>query len=163
MQTEKILLGELKLIGTTIRTNMQNEMNPATAKIGEHFLSDFENNLADRINNRLSPHVTYSIYTEYHSDEYGDYTHFIGEVVTSLDNQNLAQFNKLIIPAGQYQKFTTAAGNMPAIVIDAWQQIWKMSPNDLGGIRTYIADFEIYDQRAYVPNNAIVDIFIGIT
>lgn len=37
-----------------------------------------------------------------------------------------------------------------------------MSANDLGGERVYIADFEIYDQRAADPSNAIADIYIGI-
>jgi predicted transcriptional regulator YdeE len=43
-----------------------------------------------------------------------------------------------------------------------FQQIWKMSANDFGGERTYIADFEIYDQRASDPTNVILDIYIGI-
>lgn len=52
---------------------------------------------------------------------------------------------------------------MPDIVIQAWQAIWKMTPEDLGGKRTYRADFEIYDQRAQDPQNSVVDIYIGTT
>ena len=48
-------------------------------------------------------------------------------------------------------------------VIEAWQNIWKMKPHDFAGNRTYIADFELYDQRSCDPNNAAVDIYIGIS
>lgn len=51
---------------------------------------------------------------------------------------------------------------MPEVIINAWQQIWKMSVNDFGGERAYIADFEVYDQRASDPANTCLDIYIGI-
>lgn len=51
---------------------------------------------------------------------------------------------------------------MPEVVISAWQEIWAMNENELGGKRKYIADFEIYDQRAVNPNNTVIDIYIGI-
>ena len=38
----------------------------------------------------------------------------------------------------------------------------EMSSNDFGGERTYVADFEIYDQRAVDPANTSLDIYIGI-
>ena len=37
-----------------------------------------------------------------------------------------------------------------------------MQPKDFGGKRKYIADFEIYDQRASETEKAIIDIYIGI-
>ncbi len=37
-----------------------------------------------------------------------------------------------------------------------------MSEEVLGGKRNYIADFEVYDQRASDVNHAVVDIYIGI-
>lgn len=44
---------------------------------------------------------------------------FIGEIVDSLDDQDLSQFKTLTIPKSTYQKFTTAPGQMPDIVITA--------------------------------------------
>jgi len=43
-----------------------------------------------------------------------------------------------------------------------WQNIWKMNVADLGGIRAYIADFEVYDERSQNPEQAVLDIYIGI-
>jgi predicted transcriptional regulator YdeE len=47
-------------------------------------------------------------------------------------------------------------------VIDAWQQIWKMTTADFGGKRAYRADFEVYDERARDPTNTSLDIYVGI-
>jgi predicted transcriptional regulator YdeE len=63
-----------------------------------------------------------------------------------------------------YSKFTTAPNSMPDVVRNAWQQIWNLSEKELGGKRSYYADFEIYDERASDPTHqkVILDIYIGI-
>lgn len=161
MKKELTNKSEIKLVGLTARTNNKNEMNPATSKIGELAGRFWGQNVAGQISNRKNPGVTLSIYTEYDSDEHGDYTYFIGEEVSSFESVP-PEFNKLTIPAAKYQKFTTPSGKMPEVVINAWQQIWKMSANDFGGKRAYVADFEVYDQRAIDPDNSSLDIYIGI-
>lgn len=161
MQKELTNKPEIRLIGLTIRTNNKNEMNPATTKIGVLAGHYWGQSIAEQISNRKNPGVTFSVYTDYDSDEHGDYTYFIGEEVTSLENIP-ANMQKLVIPTSKYQKFTTPIGKMPDVVISAWQQIWKMTPADFGGARAYIADFEVYDQRASDPANASLDIYIGI-
>lgn len=161
MQKKRVNKSEIKLIGITIKTNNRNESNPATAKISEIVERYWEQNIHMQIPNRKNPGVTFCAYTNYESDENGDYTYFVGEEVSSLKDVP-AGLQPLVIPYSKYIMFTTAVGKMPQIVIDAWQQIWKMSPNDFGGQRTYIADFEIYDQRAIDPFNTSLDIYIGI-
>ena len=160
---EKALINkqEIKLVGLTARTNMKNEMNPQTSKIGALAGQFWSQNVVSRISNRTNPGVTLSVYAEYDSNEHGDYTYFIGEEVNSFEDIS-EDFKQFTIPAAKYQKFTTPAGKMPEVVINAWQQIWKMSANDFGGERAYIADFEVYDQRASDPANTSLDIYIGI-
>ena len=75
---------EIKLVGLTARTNNKNEMNPQTSKIGELAGRYWSQNVAAQIIDRKNPGVTLSVYTEYDSDEHGDYTYFIGEEVTSF-------------------------------------------------------------------------------
>lgn len=161
MKKELMTKSEIKLIGLTTRTNNKNEMNPEISKIGKLAGHYWSQNIASQIPHRKNPGVTLSVYTEYDSNEHGDYTYFIGEEVSSFENVP-SEFQKLTIPAAKYQKFTTLAGKMPEVVINAWQQIWKMSANDFGGERAYIADFEVYDQRAIDPTNTSLDIYIGI-
>ena len=160
MKKELLQKSEIKLVGLTARTNNSNEMNPLAAKIGALASSYWSQNVAGQIANRKSPGVTLSVYTEYEGDEHGDYTYFIGEEVSSFDNTP-SGLQELIIPAAKYQKFTTPEGAMPAVDA-AWQQIWKMSPDDFGGRRAYRADFELYDQRANNPASTSLDIYIGI-
>ena len=161
MKKELVNKSEIKLVGLTARTNNKNEMNPKTSKIGELVSRFWGQNIASQISNRKNPGVTLSIYTEYDNNEHGDYTYFIGEEVSSFENIP-AELQKLTIPAAKYQKFTTPTGKMPELVINAWQQVWKMSESDFEGVRTYIADFEVYDQRASDPANTSLDIYIGI-
>jgi predicted transcriptional regulator YdeE len=51
---------------------------------------------------------------------------------------------------------------MPMVLINAWQGIWRMPPESLGGERRYHTDFEVYDERASDPQNTILDIYVGI-
>ncbi len=147
MNNELINKSEIKLVGLSVRTNNKNEMNPKTAKIGEVINQFYANNISSKIINRKNPGVTLSVYAEYESDEHGDYTYFFGEEVSSFENVP-ADFKQLIIPAARYQKFTTPTGKSPAVVIEAWQKIWALSPHYIGSKRAYLADFEVYDQRA---------------
>jgi predicted transcriptional regulator YdeE len=161
MKNELINKSEINLVGLTARTNNKNEMNPEKSKIAALAGRFWGQNVASQIENRKNPGVTYAVYTEYESNEYGEYTYFIGEEVNSFDNVP-TDFKKLTIPAAKNQKFTTQPGQMPDVVINAWQQIWKMSAKDFGGDRAYIADFELYDERAMDPANTSLDIYVGI-
>ena len=162
MHKEKVNLDEIKLVGVSIRTNNSDEMNPEKSKIGAIAGRYWKEQLANKFKNRKNPGITYSVYTDFASDENGEYTYFIGEEVDSLEDQDLSEFKTLVISASAYQKFTTPCGKMPDIIIGAWQEIWQMAPSDFSGKRTYKADFEMYDHRAVDPNNSEVDIYIGV-
>ncbi len=161
MQKELINKPEIILIGLSVRTNNKNEINPQTAKISKLAEQFFAQNITTNIPERKNPGTIFAVYTEYDSDEQGDYTYFIGEEVCSPEKIPNG-LNKLIIPPSKYQKLTTKSGKMPEVVIDAWQQIWKMTSTDFLGERTYQADFELYDERAKDPGNTSLDIYIGI-
>ena len=162
MKKTKECLPELILIGQTVKTNNVNEMQPGLSKIAQLSEVYWSQGIASQFHHRLNPGVTYSVYTDFESDEHGDYTYFIGERIDCLDDQDLDQFETLIIPASQYIKLTTEQGSIPEVVVGAWKKIWAMDQSDFEGTRTYKADFEIYDQKASDPNNAVVDIYIGI-
>lgn len=161
MQKTLTQLPEIRLIGITCRTSNMNEMNPSTRKISSITQKYFYEHLSENIPNRKTPGTTYCIYTNYESDFTGDYTYFIGEEVNSFE-EILDGFGRLTIPAQTYVKFTNGPGSMPDICIRSWQEIWAMTSIDLGGKRRYVADFEIYDERANDPQNVTLDIYIGI-
>jgi predicted transcriptional regulator YdeE len=161
MQKTRAKMPEIKLVGITVRTNNKAEFDTATAKIGSCVQHYFHQQVADKIPHRKNPGTTFSVFTDYESDYTGEYTYFIGEEVSSIDDtpEGLESHS---IPPQTYIKFTTEPGPMPNVVIDAWQEIWKMSPEDLGGQRRYHTDFEIYDERANDPQNVVLDLYIGL-
>jgi len=161
MEQELCTKPEILLIGLSVRTNNKDEFIPAKCKIGELVEQYSTQNIADQIPNRKNPGVTLVAYSEYANKERGDFTYLIGEEVTSFDNMP-STLQKLIIAPSSYQKFTTAPGKVPNVVIDAWEEIWKMAADELGGDRAFVADFEVYDQRAADLDHTALDIYIGI-
>ncbi len=151
----------LQLIGIQVRTNNSLEMDPSTGKIGPTVQTYFHQGLAEKIPHRKHPGTTLCAYTDYESDHTGDYTYFIGEEVTSL-NEVPEGLTTLIIPAQTYTKFTNGPGTMPDVVREPWMKIWEMSSDELGGTRSYITDFEVYDSRAADHSNVVLDIYIGL-
>jgi len=161
MQKVHVKKDEIKLIGIQTRTNNLNEYFSASPKIAPCVMKFFQEQLNEKIPHRKNPGVTISAYTDYENDHTGDYTYFIGEEVTSFDNIPEG-LSKLIIPAQNYTKFTNGPGAMPLVCITAWQQIWAMTNNELGGDRGYQTDFEYYDERAKDHQNTTLDIYIGL-
>ena len=154
-------LSEIKLVGIKVRTKNANEMDPATAKIAPTIGEWFGKQLSEKLSHRTSPGTTFCVYTEYDSDEHGEYSYFVGEQVSAFATVD-PSMEVLTIPASQYAQFECGPGPMPQVCINAWQNLWQMTESDFGGKRSYVADFEIYDERAQDPSNTTLDIYIGI-
>jgi predicted transcriptional regulator YdeE len=156
-------LDEIKLIGITCRTNNAHvfKSDPSTNPIALAVQKYVHEHLAEKINDRSAPGITYCVYTQYESDVNGEYTYFIGEEVSSFEKRPEG-FQTLLIPAQTYAKFTNEPGPMPQVCIEMWNNIWTMTDSDLGGQRAYIADMEVYDERSHDHQNVTLDIYIGI-
>jgi predicted transcriptional regulator YdeE len=155
MQKEMLYIDEMKLVGLKTNTCNQDEADPKKAKIGDLIMNQYYGKgLPDKINSKKNPGKTFGIYTNYESDHTGQYTYFVGEEVEYISD-NTSDLVSQIIQCGTYVKFTTSHGEMPQVLIDAWQQIWQMDESDLGGKRNYKTDFEIYNQNS-------AEIYIGI-
>lgn len=161
MQKTTIILPAINLIGITARTSNKNELDWGNGKILPCIQKYFGESISEKIPNRKHKGTTYCVYTDYESDFNGEYTYFIGEEVDSIDSIP-SDLKTVIIPSQTYIKFTNGPGPMPNVVKEPWQKIWQMTPEDLGGERNYIADFEIYDERASDHQNVVLDIYIGI-
>jgi len=150
------------LVGITCRTSNAHifESDPSTNKIAATVQNYFHNGLSAKILYRKTPGTTYCVYTNYESDFAGEYTYFIGEEVTSVENIPTG-FETLSIPSQKYAKFANNPGPMPDVCINMWKKIWAMAPTELGE-RSYVADFEVYDERSRDHQNVTLDIYIGI-
>jgi predicted transcriptional regulator YdeE len=98
-----------------------------------------------------------ALYTEYESDEHGEYTFVLGGKSSSAREGVVVK----TVPAGRYAVFTSERGPVQKVVVETWQRIWSELPS-AKNLRSYVADFEVYDERAADPANAVVDIYVGV-
>jgi predicted transcriptional regulator YdeE len=161
MQKTTVSCPDMKLVGITVRTNNEIEKSVLEGKIFPCIQKFFHQAYPEKIDHRTKMGTTLCVYTDYESDYTGDYTYFIGEEVSSFEEQP-EEMVQLTLPAQTYTKFTNGPAPMPEVVRGPWFKIWQMSPEELGGERAYKADFEVYDERATDHDNIVLDIYIGI-
>ena len=90
----------------------------------------------------------------------GEYSFLVGAMVKDGTTPPAEMVLKRV-PAGKYAVFTSDMGPFAKVVPAAWQKIFQLE--DEGKLRrSYHADFEVYDQRSQDPQNAQIDIYIGV-
>lgn len=151
----------ITVIGLEARTRNADELDPATARIAGHYETFFKNDVAAQIADKVDPGSMVALYSDYESDENGEYSLTLGYEVAG-DGDVPAGLSIKTLPASTYAVVTSDRGALPGVVIATWQRIWQMSDDELGGKRTFTGDFELYDERAQNPEEAEVDIYIAI-
>jgi len=146
---KEINLTESNIIGITTRAS-----NSDTGSISALWGRFYSEDIINKIPNKLSNDII-SLYCDYEGDYTMPYSVVIGCRVSSAEIIPDGMTAK-IIPAGKYAVFT-AAGKIPESIVETWQKIWGS-----GLQRTYTGDFEIYGERSADPENAEVEINIGI-
>jgi predicted transcriptional regulator YdeE len=151
---EIILLPAALVVGIADRTSNARETarSGIIAKQWERFIQE---NLVAQIPERIDSAVV-GVYTEYASDQDGEYTFVIGARVRAGAEAPAGMVAK-IVPAGRYAVFVSEPGPVGEVVMKTWQRVW------VAGIdRAYGADYEVYDERALDPANAVVEVRVGV-
>lgn len=146
------------VIGIEARTDNAKE-STANGIIPKQWQKFFSEGMPGQIQNKTSSNL-YAVYSDYASDHNGEYTYVVGAAVK---DGTAAPSGMAVrrVPAGQYAVFTSDVGPFAKVVPAAWQRIFKLEEE--GKLkRAYKTDFEIYDQRAQDPQNAQIDIYVGI-
>jgi predicted transcriptional regulator YdeE len=150
-----------QVIGIAASTSDAKEASP-DAIIGKQWHRFMSEDLINKIPNRVDQTI-YAVYTDYTSDANGQYTLILGAKVPPIPNPKIPDGMVIkTVPAGRYAVFTSERGPVAKVVPEAWRQIWAYYSSPQNGQRAYQADFEVYDQRAADPNNAQVDIYVGL-
>lgn len=149
----------IDVIGVAVRTNNANEMN-GRGKIGEVWQKFIKQNVAAKIHQRVGNDII-AVYTDYDSDQNGEFTFLLGGKVSSVDRIPSGLVAKRV-PAGRYAVVASNTGPLTQVVPEVWQRIWTMPPKDLGGSRAFLADYELYNARARDPQHAQVDVYVGL-
>jgi predicted transcriptional regulator YdeE len=147
------------VVGIEVRTSNAKEMSPEGV-IGKQWGRFMQGNLAVRIPNKADSSVL-AVYSDYASDKDGEYSFVIGARVTSAKEVPAGMVVKKV-PAGRYAVFTSEKGPVGKVVPGLWQRIWTIPKAEPGGDRSYKMDYEVYDERAATPQDAQVDVHIGI-
>ncbi|MCU0386960.1 MAG: effector binding domain-containing protein [Flavihumibacter sp.] len=143
----------MKIIGITVRTsNAAGASGTDIPELWNRFISE---GMLTKVTNRINDTI-YCVYTEYEGDYTQPYTTLLGCQVTELKDIP-SGMTGIVIPSGSYEQVTVTGNLMNGIVFEAWMDIWQRPLN-----RTYIADFEVYDEKATNVSNAEVTIFVGV-
>jgi predicted transcriptional regulator YdeE len=144
---------QFSIIGIAVRTTNQN--GQATQDIPALWGRFMSENIAEKILNKVDETV-YCLYTDYEGDYMKPYTTILGCRVAYLNEIPEGMVSKTI-EGGLYSKSTAKGNIMQGIVFGEWTNIWN---SDLE--RAYTSDFEVYGEKAQNPENAEVDIFVGV-
>jgi|ERR1017187_3768469 predicted transcriptional regulator YdeE len=151
-QPKTIELAEFKVIGISVRTT--NENGQSQNDIGNLWAKLMGQNLIEQIPNKDTNDI-YCIYSDYERDFKGPYTAMLGCRVNSFEKIP-AGFSYRTIPKTRYQVYKST-GKLPDCVVMTWINIWKSTIE-----RKYIADFDLYGQRAQDPEHAEVHTYVSI-
>ncbi|WP_421853810.1 GyrI-like domain-containing protein [Marinomonas sp.] len=147
---KQITLEEKRVAGLSVRTNNASEMNQETAKIGV-----LHQTFAQQATVSYEKGAClYGAYYQYESDYTGDFSVLVGAEPDMVESNT--ELEHVVLPAGDYLVFS-GEGEMPQVVIDVWQEIWRyFSSDDCVHRRAYTVDFE-----CYTSENS-VDVYIAV-
>jgi predicted transcriptional regulator YdeE len=85
----------------------------------------------------------------------------VGCHVASLDTipEGLEGFT---IPASRFAVFTTPPGNMIQVVKDGWNYIWEKWTGPESKKRSFVCDFEEYNETAMNMEAAVVKLYVSL-
>jgi predicted transcriptional regulator YdeE len=157
--TDKTLTDPISVIGIQIRTDNARELS-GNGAIGALWGRLFAENLPAQIPNRASESI-FAVYSNYASDENGDYDYLLGCPVTSIETIPEGM-TSAAIPTGDYAVFTSETGPVVEVVQATWKHIWALAPGELGRNRAFLTDYEVYDHRAIDPASTQVEIHLSL-
>ena len=126
--------------GFSARTNNAREAS-GQGVIGKLWQDFYEKNLGAQIPHRIGRDIMV-VYSDYVSDEKGDYTYLLGAPVSTVEGLPSGMTYRTMV-AGTYAVLTTDRGPVTEVVPAEWKKIWAMSPEQLGGKRAFLTDYEV--------------------
>lgn len=141
------------IIGIQVRTNN----NEAVTTVPTLWQQWHNNNIFHKIPNKINTTEYFAVYTDYESDEHGDYTLIIGAQVDSLSDIPQGCIGRFI-PAASYVKLGVA-GVVPVCIIKAWHSIWS---TEFSYERAFTYDFEVYPIKIASNTEPIAHIYVAI-
>jgi predicted transcriptional regulator YdeE len=146
------------VVGLWVRTTNAKEAGGA-GLIPQLWQRVMEEGLVENVPHRVDNNLTV-VYTNYSSDQNGEYTYVLGVRVSSVDKVP-DEMMAVNVPAGKYAVVESEQGALPDVLPKVWQRIHAMSETELGGQRAFKADFEVY-QEGFDWQSAQIPVFLGL-
>jgi predicted transcriptional regulator YdeE len=151
--------GSFYVAGYAVRTNNAKEAS-GHGEIGRLWSEFAQRHLDAAISHRVDNRLIV-VYSDYASDEKGDYEYLLGAKVSSIaELPRGASYRQ--VAAGAYAVFRTRAGPAWRVVPDEWRRIWSMPPAELGGRRAFATDYEVYEGQSVDREDRPVEIHVGL-
>jgi predicted transcriptional regulator YdeE len=128
------------VVGLTVRTTNAKEAG-GQGNIPQLWQNAIQNGTLETIPNKVGDLVV--VYSDYASDSTGEYNYTLGYRVSSADKIPDGMVAKTV-RAGKYAVIASETGPPQEVIPALWQRINSMTPQQLGGARTFQTDFEIY-------------------
>lgn len=159
--TKKIINQSFYVVGIEARTSNALEAGPKGI-IPSQWEKFIQGDYLSRIPNKINSSIIAG-YTSYQSNKDGEYSFFLGTQVSSCDVVPEGMSLKEV-HAGPYLVRTSDKGPMGKVVYELWTKIWNLAPGEIGSetTRSYQFDYEVYDHRSSDPNQAEVDVYVGL-
>ena len=146
------------VIGLWVRTDNKKEAG-GTGEISPMWQRAMQEGSLENIPHRSDNNLTV-VYTNYASDQNGEYTYVLGVRVSSVDKvpEGMMTVN---VPAGKYAVIESEQGALSEVMPKVWQRINSMPVSEMGGPRAFKADYEVYPE-GFDWQNAQIPIYIGL-
>lgn len=133
------------IIGVSLRTSNERESHPDTASIPIMWRNFFEYNVMGGIPEQVDSSVVYGVYSDYESDQTGEYDLLIG--LQSTAKEKPANYEMVTIQEGKYLVFPVLEAS-PVGIKDTWAGVEGYFDHTDTYKRAFTTDFEIYQGRS---------------
>lgn len=148
------------IVGLEARTNTAKEAS-GQGIIPQQWQKFFKEAILQKIPNKADQNL-YVAYTDFTDKRFGDYSVVIGARVTDHSHIPAGLVLKSI-PAGNYVIIPSGKGPAEQVIPAAWQRIADAEDKgQLGHMRTYKADYEVYDAASMDPQAWQAELHVGV-
>ncbi|BBH53044.1 GyrI-like domain-containing protein [Fluviispira sanaruensis] len=152
MKTPKFLVG----IETRTQNSLEIKGEGKIPALWNQFFNFF------KIDKKISSDI-YAIYSNYESDENGQYDYFIGYEIANPDKYlNGDSYVVKQIEVGTYSVISPINKISENVAYSTWQKIWRMNAKQLGGERLFHTDFEVYTNDKKNGQQSLVNIYLSL-
>lgn len=130
--------------GIKTRTDNNNELVPAQAKLPLLWGNFFNQNVPGKIKDKVEQSPVYGVYTNYDSDQRSTFDVIAGVKTTAAPKK---EFVSTEIQGGNYLVFENK-GQIPQIVMKTWLNVWNYFDEPQSITRLYTTDFEVYGKES---------------